>query len=127
MSINTTLQNELADNLGTKFDTGTLIIYAGAVPANANAALGGAIVKATHTFTGFSAATAGTIAGNAVSDETISGTGTQTVTFARLTEAGRILQLTVGTSGTQVIVASTSYTENGTSSITSVALTQPAT
>jgi hypothetical protein len=44
----------------------------------------------------------------------------------RLFAGGDVVQLTVGTSGANVTVSSTSYTAGGTSSITALTITQPA-
>jgi len=123
-SLNTATVNSQADNIGTDFTTATLIIYDGTPPANANTALSGNTALATHTLTGFGAAAAGVITANAIADATIANSGT--ASFARLALAGATMQITVGTSGAELIVDSLTYTATGTSSITSLTITQPA-
>ncbi len=127
MSLNTTLRNVQADSLASALGAGTLTLYAGTIPASSNAALGGAVVKATHTLTGFLASVNGSAVANAIDDVIIGGTGTEDVTFARLQQGSNILQLPVGTSGAPVTVSSLSYTESGNSIVNSVTITQPAT
>ena len=124
MSLNTTLQNKRADDIATLFATGTLTIYSGAVPADANAALGAAVQLAAHTVAGFLTSVAGAAVANAIADDTIDATGT--ASFARLVAGGYTIQLTVGTSGAQVIVSSLSYVAAGNSVVNSMTLTQPA-
>lgn len=123
-SLNTATVNAQADNIGTDFATAVLTIYSGTPPANANTALSGNTALAAHTLTGFGAASAGVITANAISDDTIDASGT--ATFARLVAGGLVMQLTLATSAAEVIVDSTTYTSGGTSSITSLVITQPA-
>lgn len=122
--LNTSIQNKQADNIATIFAAGTLTIYSGTPPADANTALSGNTALAAHTLAGFGAAVAGVATASAIADDTIDATGT--ATFARLVAGGDVIQLTVGTSGTQVIVSSTSYVATGTSVVNSLTITQPA-
>jgi hypothetical protein len=129
MSLNTSIQNKQIENVSTLFATATLIIYDGAVPANANTGLGAQVALATHTLAGFNAAVNGVIAvpDDSIADATIAGSGTNTSTFARLFSGADAIQLSVGLSGANVTVGSTSYTAGGLSSITALTITQPAT
>lgn len=111
-SLNNTARNYMADAVGTGFGTATLTILAGAT------------TLATHTLTGFAAASSGVITANAIASATIAATGT--ATSATLTQAPRTLTLSIGTSGTEVVVNSLSYVAGGTSSITSLQITYPA-
>lgn len=111
-SLNTTARNYMADAVGAGFGTATLTILDGVTPL------------ATHTLTGFGAAVNGVITANAIANSTILASGT--ATSATLTQASRTLTLSVGTSGTEVIVSTTSYVAGGTSSVTSATITYPA-
>lgn len=126
MSLNTSIQNKQIANISTLLASATLIIYGGAVPANANTALGAQTALATHALAGFGAEVSGVITAESIADAVIAGSGTNTATFARLFAGGDVIQLSVGTSGANVTVSSTSYTAGGTSSIVSLTITQPA-
>lgn len=125
-SINDAQRNSQADNAATDLTTATLTIYAGTPPASANAALSGNNPLVVHTLAGWQPATLGSAAANAIADETITGAGTQTATFARVELAGKIAQLSVGTSGTDLIVSSTDYANGGVSKINALNIVQPA-
>lgn len=111
-SLNTAARDYMADSVGTGFGTATLTILAGAT------------ALATHTLTGFGAASTGVITASAIADATIAASGT--ATSATLTQAGRTLTLSIGTTGTEVIVPTLSYVAGGTSSINSLTITYPA-
>jgi hypothetical protein len=64
------------------------------------------------------------ITASAIASATIAATGT--ATSATLTLSGRTLTLSIGTSGTEVVVPTLSYVSGGTSSITSLTITYPA-
>lgn len=101
--------NALADNLASRYEAGTLQIRAGTT------------VLATHTLIGFSTASGGTITANAISDETISTTGT--ADNAKLIGGANEYDLTLGTSSADVIVSTTNYISGETSSINSLSIT----
>jgi len=61
---------------------------------------------------------------NAVADATIAASGT--ASFARIVSGTYVEQLAVGTSGTPVVVNSTTYTQGGNSQIVSITLTKGA-
>lgn len=111
-TLNATARNFMADAIDDMIGTGTLTIKAGAT------------VLATHTLAGFGAASSGVITANAIADATIAASGT--ANSAEITLSGRTLTLSVGTTGTEVIVSNTSYVAGGTSQITSVTITYPA-
>lgn len=125
-SLNTAAVDSQASNIATDYATATLTIYAGTPPANANTPLSGNNPLVVHTLTGWGVPSNGAILANAIADETITGIGTQTATFARLEQAGRVMQVTVGTGAQELVVSSTSYTQDGLSSINSLLITQPA-
>lgn len=126
MSGNVALRNKQLSDYGTAMGTGVLTIYSGTPPASADAALSGNTALAAHTLAGFAAPSAGSMSANAIANATITGSGTNTATFARLVSGSYTEQLAVGTSGTPVIVTTTSYVAGGTSQITSVTLTRGA-
>ena len=111
-TLNATARNTAADALAATYATATLVIYAGAT------------VLVTHTLTGFGAAVAGVTTANAIADATIAATGT--ADSAKLIAGGNELTLSVGLSGAEVNMSSLSLTLNGTSSITALTLTMPA-
>lgn len=122
MSGNVALRNKQLTDYGTVMATATLTIYSGTVPASADAALSGNTALAAHTLTGFGAASAGSMAANAITNDTIDATGT--ATFCRLVAGSYTEQLLVGTSGTPVIVNTTSYVSGGVSQIVSITLSK---
>lgn len=126
MSGNVALRNRQLSNYGTDMAAAVLTIYSGTAPANADAALSGNTALAAHTLTGFAAPSNGSMLANAITNATITGSGTNTATFARLVAGSYTEQLAVGTSGTPVIVTTTSYVSGGTSQITSLTLTRGA-
>lgn len=111
-SLNPTARDYMAEAVSSGFGTATLTILAGAT------------ALATHTLTGFGAASSGAITASAIDNATIAATGT--ATSATLTQSGRTLTLSVGTSAAEVVVSSTSYVAGGTSQITSLTITYPA-
>lgn len=122
MSGNVALRNKQLTDYGTVMATATLTIYSGTVPASADAALSGNTALAAHTLTGFGAASAGSMTANAITNDTIDATGT--ATFCRLVAGSYTEQLLVGTSGTPVIVNTTSYVSGGVSQIVSITLSK---
>ena len=94
------------------------------MPANAQTALSGNTALATHTLPTFTRST-GTVTAGAITNDTIDASGT--ATFFRCIVSGTAeLQGTVGTSGTDAIVNSTTYVIGGTSQVTAMSFTVPA-
>jgi len=110
-SLNTTARDYMLSSINTGWSTATLTILAGGT------------TLATHTLTGFGAPSGGSITAAAIASSTISASGT--ATSATLTQASRTLTLSIGTSGTEVIVSNLSYVAGGTSSITSLVISYP--
>ena len=135
VTITTDIQDAAADAVGNLFDSGYIIIYDGDVPASAKAALGGSDVLATVELAAnaFGAASSGTITlqGVPLSDNDID--KTETATYFRMyaddgddaIDTDVILQGTVGTEGTDMIVDSTSFVQGGVFTITSLTVTMP--
>lgn len=124
MSGNVAFRNRQLSNYGADIATGIMTIYSGPVPASADAALSGNTALAAHTLAGFATPSNGSMAANAIADDTIDASGT--ATFCRIVAGSYVEQLLVGTSGTPVIVSTTAYVENGTSQVVSMTLTRAA-
>ena len=110
-TLNATARSFMATAAGNLCGTGTLQILAGGT------------VLATHTMAGFSES-GGVVTLSAIADATNAATGTATA--ARITNGSNQVDLTIGTSGAEVIVPSLSYVAGGTSTINSVTITYPA-
>lgn len=110
-SLNTAARNHMADAIVSGWSTATLTILAGAT------------ALATHTLTGLTNS-GGVVTAAAIPNDTIDASGT--ATSVTLTQAGRTLTLSIGTSGAEVIVPTLSYVAGGTSSINSLTITYPA-
>jgi hypothetical protein len=102
----------MATAAGNLCGTGTLQILAGGT------------VLATHTMAGFGSPSSGVVTANAIANVTIIAGGTANA--ARIVNGSNQVDLTLGTSGAEVIVSSTNYVQNGTSTVTSVTITYPA-
>jgi len=119
-------KNELLDALTNNCNNGRLRIYSGSVPANADAALGGATLLAELTLnaTSFGAASSGTITANAITADT-SADNTGTAAFFRIFESDGttvVYQGTVSTSGADLNLNSTSITAGVQVQVTSLTL-----
>jgi len=122
-----------AIDAGTTDSAGQIVFYAGTVPADADAALSGNTVLAevdlqADSFGAPTDAAPGaqaTMNGLPLFDLSINATGT--VTFARIFDRdnGTVMQLTVGTSGTDIIVNSTAFQVNAAFTIIAFTLTMP--
>ncbi len=128
LKFSTAFRNDLLDtnDLATLFD-GTIKVYAGTVPADADASLGGATLLCEYSLndTGDPLSMDTTAAGGALGKapaEVWSGTAgaTGTATFFRYEESGdtggastseRRIQGTVGGAGSDLFVTSTSYVD----------------
>lgn len=110
-SLNTTARDYMAEAIASGWSTATLTILAGAT------------VLATHTLTGLTNSN-GVVTAAAIAGDTIDATGT--ATSATLTQAGKTLTLSIGTSGAEVIVPTLSYVAGGPSTINSLTITYPA-
>jgi hypothetical protein len=98
-------------------NSGTINIYSGTQPANANAGLSGNTLLATLTFggTAFGAPAAGVITANAIASGTAGATGT--ATFARILKSDGttvVMDITVGTSGAGLNLNTTSIVSGAT-------------
>lgn len=104
ISLTTTEQNTILDSLSDRMDSGKLRIYAGTVPADADAALSGntLLAECTLSATSFNAAASGSMTANTVTGDT-SNNASGTATFYRVIDNASpeavVVQGTVGTTG----------------------------
>jgi len=123
-------RSRAADAVTVRANTGSLRIYSGTAPANADTALSGNTLLAQLTMAGtaFGAASNGVAtAGTITADSSADATGT--ATFFRVLESDGttvVFQGTVGTSGAELNLSSTSIVATGTVSVTSLTYTQAA-
>lgn len=116
-SIAVARRNALLDAYGARFNGGTLKVYAGSVPASADAALGAATLLGTLTFgnPAFAAAAAGSMSANAITQDA-QADASATATFYRAFESDGttvIEQGTVGTTGADLNLNTTTIVANG--------------
>jgi hypothetical protein len=123
------LANALADQIDTTLgNAGTIKIYTGSQPATADTAVGGATLLATFTLgsPGFGAASGGviTLSGTPL---TVAAAATGTAGWFRLATSGAaaVLDGSVGTSGNQINLNTTSITSGVNVTITSGTITMP--
>lgn len=129
-SYSTTLRNSRQDEITALVDAGTgagkVKVYDGAVPANVGTALSGQTLLAQGTLSDPSAAAASGgvwTASSITADASADATGTPT--FARITDSddNDIIQLTVGTSGTELIINTATITASQEVQFTSLTIT----
>lgn len=125
-----TLRNTRMDAVKTAVDAGSgagvIKVYAGSIPANADAALGGATLLGTLTFSdpSFPAASSGVITASAITqDSSADATGTATFFRVETSAAAVVMQGTAGTSGTDMILNTASIVAGGPIACTSFVLT----
>lgn len=127
MSLNTQVAdvaaNAAADAIARLLDGGKLRIYSGTQPTNANTALSGNTLLAELTFNATSApaASAGVLTFNAITADS-SADNTGTASFFRALKADGttvVLDGTVGTSGTNMVIATVSISAGQTVSCSS--------
>lgn len=128
LSYKTTLRNSMLDQVTSQIGaSGLLRIYDGTPPADVNTALSGntLLAELALSATFAPAAASGLLTANAISNDT-SADATGTATFFRLlTSAGvAVVQGTVGTSGADLNMPSTSITSGGTVSVSSFVITE---
>lgn len=112
-------------NLNTTIGTNAqIIIYSGTAPANVGTApTGTLLVQFAGNATAFGSAATGVLTANAVANATASGTGT--AGYFRINTSGgtAVMQGTVGTTGTDMIVTNTSIASGQTCQFTSLTVT----
>jgi hypothetical protein len=122
-------RNGQLDNLTARLNNGYLRIYSGTKPASADTALSGNTLLAELRFgaTAFGAASSGTATANAITQDA-SADATGTATFARLLSSDgttAVIDITVGTSGAELNLSTTSIAAGVIVQVTSMTITQP--
>lgn len=102
--------------------SGTVVVYTGSAPANAEAVATGTVLAQFATGTQGWSAAAGAVA-NLVTSLSVNAVNTGTAGYARWTKGTYVLQCSVGTTGTDVIVSTTSFVSGVSNSITDMSLT----
>ena len=121
------------DAVVDRIDTGgagTIKIYTGTIPTDADTALGAQVLLATLTFsaTAFGAASNGVATASAITSDT-SADATGTAAWARIASGAGTTQLdvTVGTTGEDINFNTVSFVSGATVAITALTYTQPKT
>lgn len=116
VNLSDTAANAEANAFAPLCNSGTINIYSGTQPLNANTALSGNTLLATLTFsaTAFGAPSGGVLTANPITSGTAVATGT--ATFARFVESDGstvICDVAVGTSGAGINISTTSIVTGG--------------
>lgn len=114
-------------------NNGTIVFFSGTMPATPETALSGNTALATWTFSATAGGTVTVVSGSAQSTmslvaSTVTPSASGTVTFARVYKSDGttvIADLTVGTTGTDIIVASTSISTVIPQALTPLYFSQP--
>ena len=119
-------RNAMLNALAALCNSGTIKFYDGSQPANAGTAITTQNLLATLTFgsTAYGAASGGTATANAITSGTIAASGT--ATWARVYQSDGttvVLDCTVGVSGTDITVPTTTFTAGVTLSMSSNTMT----
>lgn len=119
-----------ADAVCARANNGTLRIYSGTAPANADTALSGNTLLASPAMsaTAFGGATNGVATANSITTDS-SADATGTATFFRVMESDGttvVFQGSVGTSGAELNLSSVSIVATGTVAVSSLTYTQSA-
>lgn len=123
----TTTLNGFLDTLNTRLGSGALLrFYSGTKPANADTALSGntLLAELALSATPFAAASSRSVSVNTVTNDT-SADATGTATFASFVTSGgtRVIDVTVGTSASDINVNTTSFVAGAQVSVTSYSIT----
>jgi len=122
-------RNEMLDAIRDNFNSGIIRIYDGTRPADANTALSGnnVLAELTMNATAFPAASGGVLTANAITSDA-SANATGTATFARIFESDgttAIADISVGTSGTEMIINTVSIVAAAVVSCSAFTITNP--
>ncbi|KNA31054.1 hypothetical protein ADU20_27430 [Burkholderia pseudomallei] len=125
MGFSTTLRDAMLDAITTQAGASALLnIYSGTRPATGGALSGNTLLaQLTCNATFAPASSGGVLTLNSIASNAAAATGT--ATWARLTTSGGtfVADFSVGTSGTEIIIATTSITSGATVSVTSATIT----
>ncbi len=122
LSVTVATKNAQLNAYGANFNSGLLKIYAGTVPADADAALTSQTLLGTQTMgaTAFAAAAAGSMSANPITQGNAVATGTASFYRAYKGDGTTVIeQGTVGTSGADLNLNTTSIVNGGPIQITS--------
>jgi hypothetical protein len=122
-------RNEMLDSIRDNFNSGKMRIYSGTRPTDADTALSGNTLLAELTFgaTAFPASSGGVLTANAITSDS-SADATGTASFVRCFESDgttAICDMSVGTSGTECILNTTSIVTGAVISCSSATITNP--
>ena len=122
---NTAQRNMLASAIASDIGSSTLSVYTGTQPATANdAATGTKLVDIT--INGFNAAASGSATLETSTPNTGVAVAAGTAGWGRIVHMNGSIDGTVGTSGTDFTINSTSITNGATVTLTAMTVTQPA-
>lgn len=128
--ISTAAKNAALAAITAKIDTGgagSLLFYTGTQPAGPDTAISTQtlLVTLTYSATSYGTPSSGTTTANSITSGTAGNSGT--ATWCRSVSGGgtAVLDLSVGTSGQDVNLATTTITSGNTVSITSLTITHP--
>lgn len=128
--ITNAVASAMADVIGDQLDSGTIKIYDGTIPTNADTAVGAQNLLATLTFNAaaFPAASNGVLTAAAITSDS-SADATGTAAWARIATSGgtTVMDVTVGTSGEDLNFNTVSFQSGATVAITSLTITMPKT
>lgn len=128
--ITNAVASAMADVIGDALDSGTIKIYTGTIPTDADTALGAQTLLATLTFNAaaFPGASNGVITAAAITSDS-SADATGTAAWARIASSGGTtkMDVTVGTSGEDINFNSVAFQSGAQISITSMTITMPKT
>ena len=120
----------MADVIGDSLDSGTIKIYTGTIPTDADTALGAQTLLATLTFNAaaFPGASNGVLTAAAITSDS-SADATGTAAWARIASSGGTTKIdcTVGTSGEDINFNTVSFVSGAAVAITSLTITVPKT
>lgn len=122
--------NAVVDSIDAGAGAGTLKLYSGTIPTNADTAIGAQVLLATLTFSdpAFGNASNGVATASAITSDT-SADATGTATWARIADSNgaTVMDVTVGTSGEDINLNTNSIVAGATVAVTSLTYTQPLT
>lgn len=128
--ITNAVATSMVDVIGNLLDSGTIKIYTGTIPTDADTALGAQTLLATLTFNAaaFPSGTNGVITAAAITADS-SADATGTAAWARIATSGAttVMDVTVGTSGDDINFNSVAFQSGAEVSITSMTITMPKT
>jgi hypothetical protein len=124
-------RNAMNDNYSPNFNSGYLRIYDGTRPTNADTVLSGnnKLSELRFNATAFPSSSSGVLTANAITQDS-SAALTGTATFARLFKSDGttvLADISVGTSGTELVLATTSIVAGAIVQVSSLTITFPST